>query len=107
VLGSCGQPPGIKISIKNDTGAELKNVRLMLSGQKVSIANIPNGETGVVSVRPNKESGLDLSFIDKAGLERVEAVGVYLEPSFCGSVTVVIAPDGSLTRTANIRAGML
>lgn len=94
---------GVKVTLTNRTGADVKNLEIRFTGGTVTIAILMSGASFRTSVQSTGESHLELRFRDGAGEVRRETIGVYFEPSYRGEVSIDLAPDGTVHYEDRIR----
>lgn len=92
---SCGSS-GIVVSVTNETGGVISDLHIAFAGGEKHKPILGLSETFKVKVQPKSESGLSLEFTDGSGKKHQCLVDVYFEPSYKGTVSVRIGPDGEV-----------
>jgi hypothetical protein len=88
---------GIRVTVRNESGKNLKNADLMLDrGDSYLIGDIAVGTTRNIFVAPGTKSSIRLEFADAEGQKHSEIVAGYVENGYCGDVTVRVLPNLNL-----------
>jgi hypothetical protein len=86
---------GVTVSVINETGAALDQVRLTFTGGDCRAERIEAGGREIWAVSPWGESGITLAFRDAKGDHVVVNGELYIEGGYRGSVEFHVGPGGT------------
>jgi hypothetical protein len=92
----------IKVTIENNSGACLRNIRLFYRGGESQLVELQPNESWKVSFNPKAESNLIIEFVDDNGRERSANIGIYLEQGYKGHIKIIIDARGYLSVDTSI-----
>jgi hypothetical protein len=91
---ACGEYAAV--TVVNRSGGTVTEVVVTLEeGRRYTVGRLDDGERTTISVEPEGESHLTLSYVDRAGEER-EATGGYLEQAGGYRVTLRLRAGGQV-----------
>ena len=96
---------GVKVNIINNTGTEIKNLRIQFTGGETLVPLVKPGEIYSMIVNPSGESSLRLQFTDMSDNRHSREIGTYLEEGYRGEILIEIGPNGKVTYEDNSRIG--
>ena len=87
-------PSGIRVEVRNRSGAALLDVLLRCGRRQESIGSIPEGTGRAVWIRPTGESQtVEVAFATADGTKRQHAIHIYLESGYHGRLVVSVRGD--------------
>ena len=90
--------PEVGVRVRNSGDTVLRNVVVEVTGDRVSLGDVPAGSVREARVCPTGESDVHLELTTESGNRRKLTAGAYLEPGYNGYLEVMIN-DGRLDGT--------
>lgn len=99
LLNSCSK--GIKISLENQTGNIIKNIKIYYSGGIKNVAKIENNSRWEGFINPNSESHIEIDYIDFKNIKHHKKIDCYFENRYNGKLNIKINKNGKILVTSN------
>ncbi len=93
---------GINVEVTNH-GPIMQDVKVRLTGISYSLGDLATGSSKAVRANPTGESSVSIEFTDSAGHRRSHEVDTYLEPGYCGTIAVLLTPQGTVQTIEIVR----
>lgn len=93
---------GVKVSIQNESEQPISNVTLFFTGGEQHIPLIEPFSSQQVSINPDGESSLEISFIDSNNMVFKETIDVYFEHNYKGELYLTIDSNKDVTWKSEI-----
>lgn len=87
---------GVSLEVTNETGAPISNIQVTFVGGSVSFPVAEPNLPLKARINPVSESNLVLTYIAEDGQVRSNAIDVYIERNYRGSVGIAIRPAGEV-----------
>lgn len=96
-LFSPGCSAGVNVTITNNSGSTISDLRIIYSGGSFLIKTLEPNISKRLLINPKGESDTKLEFKDPRGTKFKETIEVYIEEGYSGSLDITIGPDGKVT----------
>ena len=103
LLNSCSK--GVKVSLKNQTGNMIKNIKIHYTGGTKNVAEIKKNSEWKGFINPNGESHIEIDYIDFKNIKHHKNIDCYLENGYKGRLNIKIDKNDAISVTDNINTG--